>query len=185
MNFIIYGYQWNHSIWNADNALLPNGQHLQTNHLWLLFFQAWFTNWIPEWLWMRGATTLNNALRRQAEQRKAPQSLIKRDSSEFDVSKFSWCSQYKDTFNKRENKVTCDKIEEHLFPVICEFFHSGSKPFWISSHPFEQVWSTSEMVPYMYSAIQVRLRYLFPSAVKLLVVYCSVFYFQLNWVLCQ
>lgn len=146
MNFIIYGYQWNHSIWNADNALLPNGQHLQTNHLWPLFFQAWFTNWIPEWLWMRGATTLNNALRRQAEQRKAPQSLIKRDSSEFDVSKFSWCSQYKDTFNKRENKVTCDKIEEHLFPVICEFFHSGSKPFWISSHPFEQVWSTSEMV---------------------------------------
>lgn len=116
------------------------------NHLWLLFFQAWFTNWIPEWLWMRGATTLNNALRRQAEQRKAPQSLIKRDSSEFDVSKFSWYSQYKDTFNKRENKVTCDEIEEHLFPVICEFFHSGSKPFWISSHPFEQVWSTSEMV---------------------------------------
>lgn len=150
MNFIIYGYQWNHSIWNADNALLPNGQHLQTNHLWLLFFQAWFTNWIPEWLWMRGATTLNNALRRQAEQRKAPQSLIKRDSSEFDISKFSWYSEYKDTFNKRENKVTCDKIEEHLFPVISEFVHSGSKPFWISSHPFfykfEQVWSTSEMV---------------------------------------
>lgn len=189
MNFIIYGYQWNHSIWNADNALLPNGQHLQTNHLWLLFFQAWFTNWIPEWLWMRGATTLNNALRRQAEQRKAPQSLIKRDSSEFDVSKFSWCSQYKDTFNKRENKVTCDKIEEHLFPVISEFVHSGSKPFWISSHPFfykfEQVWSTSEMVPYMYSAIQVQLRYLFPSAVKLLAIYCSVFYFQWNLVLCQ
>lgn len=42
--------------------------------------------------------------------------------------------------------VTCDKIEEHLFSVICEFFHSGSKPFWISSHPFEQVWSTSEMI---------------------------------------
>lgn len=57
--------------------------------MWLLFFQAWFTNWVPEWLWMRGATTLNNALRRQAEQRKAPQSLIKRDSSEFDISKFS------------------------------------------------------------------------------------------------
>lgn len=52
--------------------------------------------------------------------------------------------------HKREIKVTCDKIEEHLFPVISEFVHSGSKLFWISSHPFfnmfEQVWSTSEMV---------------------------------------
>lgn len=52
--------------------------------------------------------------------------------------------------DKREIKVTCDKIEEHLFPVISEFVHSGSKLFWISSHPFfytfEQVWSTSEMV---------------------------------------
>lgn len=187
MNFIIYGL-WNHSIWNADNALLPNGQHLQMNHLWLLFFQAWFTNWIPEWLWMRGATTLNNALRRQAEQRKAPQSLIKRDSSEFDISKFSWYSQYKDTFNKRENKVTCDKIEEHLFPVISEFVHSGSKPFWISSDPFFYTnlnKSGQQVKWYMYSAIQVRLLYLFPSAVKLLAIYCGVFYFQWNWVLCQ
>lgn len=57
--------------------------------------------------------------------------------------------------DKREIKVTCDKIEEHLFPVISEFVHSGSKLFWISSHPFfyvmfEQVWSTSEMVHVFY-----------------------------------
>lgn len=50
------------------------------------------------------------------------------------------------TRERTKYPVTCDKIEEHLFPVICEFFHSGSKPFWISSHPFEQVWSTSEMI---------------------------------------
>lgn len=50
------------------------------------------------------------------------------------------------TRERTKYPVTCDKIEEHLFPVICEFFHSGSKPFWISSDPFEQVWSTSEMI---------------------------------------
>lgn len=172
----------------AESAVATLGYTSRTSGYWPHTIQAWFTNWIPEWLWMRGATTLNNALRRQAEQRKAPQSLIKRDSSEFDVSKFSWCSQYKDTFNKRENKVTCDKIEEHLFPVISECVHSGSKPFWISSHPFSYTnlnKSGQQVKWYMYSAIQVRLLYLFPSAVKLLAIYCSVFYFQWNWVLCQ
>lgn len=44
--------------------------------------------------------------------------------------------------DKREIKVTCDKIEEHLFPVISEFVHSGSKLFWISSHPFFYVWTS-------------------------------------------
>lgn len=45
--------------------------------------------------------------------------------------------------HKREIKVTCDKIEEHLFPVISEFVHSGSKLFWISSHPFFlHVWTS-------------------------------------------
>lgn len=73
----------------AESAVATLGYTSRTSGYWPHTIQAWFTNWIPEWLWMRGATTLNNALRRQAEQRKAPQSLIKRDSSEFDISKFS------------------------------------------------------------------------------------------------
>lgn len=87
--------------------------------------------------------------------------------------------------DKREIKVTCDKIEEHLFPVISEFVHSGSKLCFEYLHiPFFTCLNKSgqQVKWYMYSAIQVQLLHLFPSTVKLpmLSVYCIVFYFQWN-----
>lgn len=54
------------------------------------------------------------------------------------------------TRERTKYPVTCDKIEEHLFPVICEFFSFWFKTvldiftslFFIQ----KQVWSTSEMI---------------------------------------
>lgn len=73
----------------AESAVATLGYTSRTSGYWPHTVQAWFTNWIPEWLWMRGATRLNNALRRQAEQRRVRESPIRRDSSELDISKLS------------------------------------------------------------------------------------------------
>ncbi|XP_078334832.1 uncharacterized protein LOC111105370 [Crassostrea virginica] len=73
----------------AASAVATLGYTSRTSGYWPHTVQAWFANLIPEWLWMKGATGLNNALRRQAEQRRRLQTHVRRDSSELDISKFS------------------------------------------------------------------------------------------------
>ncbi|XP_062609753.1 inactive hydroxysteroid dehydrogenase-like protein 1 [Saccostrea cucullata] len=73
----------------AQNAVATLGYTTRTSGYWPHTVQAWFANWIPEWLWMWGATGLNNALRRQAEQKKIKKTLVRSESSELDLSKYS------------------------------------------------------------------------------------------------
>ena len=45
-----------------------------------LVLQMWASEAIPEWLWMWGATRLNNALRRQAKDRLGKKTMKSSDS---------------------------------------------------------------------------------------------------------
>ncbi|KAK3102348.1 hypothetical protein FSP39_010677 [Pinctada imbricata] len=53
----------------ASSAIKTLGYSSRTSGYWPHTIQSWFSESIPEWLWMWGATRLNNALRRQAEER--------------------------------------------------------------------------------------------------------------------
>ncbi|KAJ8299540.1 hypothetical protein KUTeg_023600, partial [Tegillarca granosa] len=53
----------------AKQAISTLGYTNRTSGYWPHAVQAWFSAWIPEWLWTWGAIRLNNALRRQAHER--------------------------------------------------------------------------------------------------------------------
>ncbi|XP_067929252.1 inactive hydroxysteroid dehydrogenase-like protein 1 [Watersipora subatra] len=53
----------------ARHAVQTLGYSQRTNGYWLHTIQGWIAHILPEWLWVSGANRLNNALRRQAQER--------------------------------------------------------------------------------------------------------------------
>lgn len=64
----------------ARNAVATLGYSGRTTGYWPHTIQMWFSNMIPEFLWMWGASRLNSALRRQAMERKKDRSVKSSDS---------------------------------------------------------------------------------------------------------
>lgn len=66
----------------ARSAVATLGYTSRTSGYWPHTIQAWFSECVPEWLWMWGATRLNNALRRQGQEKLHKRKLRKTVSSE-------------------------------------------------------------------------------------------------------
>ncbi|XP_063400766.1 inactive hydroxysteroid dehydrogenase-like protein 1 isoform X1 [Mytilus trossulus] len=69
----------------AKSAIATLGYSSRTSGYWPHTIQAWISDSIPEWLWMWGATRLNNALRRQGQEKLHHKKTLRKRGSELSI----------------------------------------------------------------------------------------------------